>query len=39
MTRRKSRPDLDTFHAHLDALKLSFSRERGRNWSTSLEYQ
>ena len=27
MTRRKSRPDLDTFHAHLDALKLSFIRE------------
>ena len=27
MTRRKSRPDLDTFHAHLDALKLSFTRE------------
>ena len=27
MTRGKSRPDLDTFHAHLDALKLSFIRE------------
>ena len=27
MTRRKSRPDLDAFHAHLDALKLSFIRE------------
>ena len=27
MTRRKSRPDLDAFHAHLDVLKLSFIRE------------
>ena len=27
MTRRKSRPDLDAFHAHLDALKLFFIRE------------
>ena len=27
MTRRKSPHDLDTFHAHLDALKLSFIRE------------
>ena len=27
MTRPKSRPDLDAFHAHLDALKLFFIRE------------
>ena len=27
MTRRKSPHDLDTFHAHLDALKLFFIRE------------
>ena len=27
MTRRKSRPDPDAFHAHLDVLKLSFIRE------------
>ena len=27
MTRRKPAHDLDAFHAHLDALKLSFVRE------------
>ena len=27
MTRRKARHDLDAFHSHLDALKLSFIRE------------